>query len=114
MINKLRRNCMLKKYKFLLALVLIIYFSLFVFSQDVTKLPSRSSNDFIMLNEKLLLEIQKDFLSKKDLSYKPAIDRVVAEANILYKKGPFSVMYKKSIANSGDKHDYISIGVYWW
>lgn len=105
---------MLKKHKIILSIILIIYLSFFIFSQDVTKLPSRSNNDYIMLNEKFLLEIQKNILSGKDLSYKPAIDRVIAEANILLKKGPYSVMYKKSIANSGDKHDYISIGIYWW
>src|SRR5260370_2967528 len=30
------------------------------------------------------------------------------------KKGPFSVMDKQMVPPSGDKHDYMSMGTYWW
>ncbi|WP_165395278.1 alginate lyase family protein [Flagellimonas allohymeniacidonis] len=35
-------------------------------------------------------------------------------ANKLLAEGPFSVTQKTQIPPSGDKHDYISIGPYWW
>src|SRR5262245_11940190 len=30
------------------------------------------------------------------------------------KEGPFSVMDKQMLPPSGDKHDYMSMGTYWW
>lgn len=30
------------------------------------------------------------------------------------RKGSYSVVYKKGIAPSGDKHDYVSLSRYWW
>ena len=36
------------------------------------------------------------------------------EADEALKAGPFSVMNKKLTPPSGDKHDYMSLGPYWW
>ena len=35
-------------------------------------------------------------------------------ANVALTEGPFSVMDKKRVPPSGDKHDYLSMGPYWW
>ncbi len=53
-------------------------------------------------------------IARGDESLKPAMDRLIAEADEALKVGPFSVMDKKLTASSGDKHDYMSLGVYWW
>lgn len=38
----------------------------------------------------------------------------IKRADEQLKKGPYSVTYKKALPPSGDKHDYISMGPYWW
>lgn len=38
----------------------------------------------------------------------------IKRADEQLKKGPYSVTYKKVLPPSGDKHDYISMGPYWW
>lgn len=43
-----------------------------------------------------------------------AIDRLVRRAEVALREGPFSVMNKSSTPPSGDKHDFYSIGPYWW
>lgn len=53
-------------------------------------------------------------IQKKDKTFLPAYDALIKEAdNVLY-EGPFSVMDKKRTPPSGDKHDYLSGGPYWW
>ncbi len=39
---------------------------------------------------------------------------LLAEAGRALRAGPFSVMDKKLVPPSGDKHDYMSTGPYWW
>ncbi len=49
-----------------------------------------------------------------DESLQPALKRLRLEADEALKVGPFSVMDKKLTPPSGDKHDYMSFGPYWW
>ncbi len=49
-----------------------------------------------------------------DESLRPAMESLRTEANEALKAGPSSVMDKKLTAPSGDKHDYMSFGPYWW
>lgn len=42
------------------------------------------------------------------------VDAVRSEADRALSAGPFSVMDKKATPPSGDKHDYMSYGPYWW
>ena len=49
-----------------------------------------------------------------DESLQPAMERLRTQADEALKAGPFSVMDKKEIPPSGDKHDYMSLGPYWW
>ncbi|SDK81758.1 Glycosyl Hydrolase Family 88 [Catalinimonas alkaloidigena] len=36
------------------------------------------------------------------------------EADAMVQNGPYSVMEKAFLPPSGDKHDYLSMGIYWW
>jgi len=45
---------------------------------------------------------------------RPAYDLLVREADAALRAGPFSVVDKQRIPESGDKHDYVSMGPYWW
>jgi len=48
----------------------------------------------------------------KDLA--AAVEGLRRDADKALKAGPFSVMDKKAVPPSGDKHDYMSVGPYWW
>lgn len=43
-----------------------------------------------------------------------ALSRLRGDAEKALHVGPFSVMDKPQVAASGDKHDYLSLGRYWW
>ena len=49
-----------------------------------------------------------------DETLEPAVRRLRGQANNALKAGPFSVMDKTAVPPSGDKHDYMSRGPYWW
>jgi len=42
------------------------------------------------------------------------VERLCAEAELCLGKGPFSVMDKQFTPPSGDKHDFMSLGLYYW
>ncbi|NLD73980.1 MAG: alginate lyase, partial [Chloroflexi bacterium] len=49
-----------------------------------------------------------------DPALAPAVDALRAEADEALSAGPFSVTDKAVPAPSGDHHDYVSFGTYWW
>jgi hypothetical protein len=49
-----------------------------------------------------------------DEQLQAALKRLTGEANAMLSKGPFSVTDKTQAPPSGDKHDYRSVGPYWW
>lgn len=49
-----------------------------------------------------------------DKSFAPALAELEREAKSALKSGPFSVVAKTNLPPSGDKHDYMSIGPYFW
>ncbi len=49
-----------------------------------------------------------------DSALKPAVDRLRDEADAALAAGPFSVTFSGPIPPSGDIHDYMSVGPYWW
>ena len=59
--------------------------------------------------------MHKAQLKVGDKTLQPALDKLVSDAEKALKSGPFSVMHKKlPCPPSGDKHDYMSMGPYWW
>jgi len=48
----------------------------------------------------------------KDLAQ--ALKQLRREAEGAMKAGPFAVTFKRDTPPSGDKHDYVSVGPYWW
>jgi hypothetical protein len=61
----------------------------------------------------LLLEA-KQRVRAGDPALAPAYRRLLKDADAALKAGPFSVMDKKRLPPSGDRHDYMSFGPYWW
>ena len=56
----------------------------------------------------------KTRLAGGDQSLQPAINSLVKEAEQALQVSPPSVMQKSKMPPSGDKHDYMSVGPYWW
>ncbi|ADU15182.1 alginate lyase family protein [Asticcacaulis excentricus] len=44
----------------------------------------------------------------------PAVVKVIKDAEKVLTAGPWSVTYKTRTPPSGDRHDYMSLGPYWW
>lgn len=44
----------------------------------------------------------------------PAAAALIARADAALTSGPWSVMDKQAVPPSGDKHDFMSLGTYWW
>ena len=65
------------------------------------------------LNGKRLLEARAR-VAAGDAVLKPALDRLVREADEALGATAPSVMDKTTVPLSGDKHDYMSVGPYWW
>ena len=53
-------------------------------------------------------------LAAGDPALAPAFAALRAEAEAALTVGPFSVLDKEAMPPSGDKHDYLSLGTYWW
>ncbi len=60
------------------------------------------------------LELAKQKWRAGDETIAPAMARVISGANTWKSRGPFSVMDKDEIPPSGDKHDFLSYGSYYW
>jgi hypothetical protein len=43
-----------------------------------------------------------------------ALSELLQQAHRALQHGPYSVTYKTKVPPSGDKHDYMSVGPYWW
>ena len=56
----------------------------------------------------------KKEVRKKNPAWLPAYNRLLEAAAMALSEEPASVMDKKRIPPSGDKHDYLSLGTYWW
>jgi hypothetical protein len=61
-----------------------------------------------------LLEARHDAWKMGDAAMKPPVSRLLKEADALLAAKPLSVMDKKLLPPSGDRHDYYSFGIYWW
>lgn len=56
----------------------------------------------------------KTQIKKGNETYLPAYHALIERADEALTEGPFSVMDKKRTPPSGNKHDYLSMGPYWW
>jgi hypothetical protein len=67
--------------------------------------------------EPRLLSVPFDSLKSKCCQLRsddPALQALVSEAKRYLKQAPFSVMDKSRLADTGDKHDYLSLAPYFW
>jgi hypothetical protein len=90
--------------------IILLVFGLF--SSDLVAKTKEEPTTFLMRPE-LLIE-NKEKIKNQDPDLTEALADVINLANATLKKGPYSVTYKRNIPPSGDKHDYLSVGPYWW
>lgn len=67
---------------------------------------------FLLKPAVLTASLQK--IKNGDPEMKKALDTLLKEADEALTKGPYSVTFKSKTPASGDKHDYMSVGPYWW
>lgn len=53
-------------------------------------------------------------INAKDASVMPSFEALILRADKELAKAPYSVVLKTKTPDSGDKHDYYSVGPYWW
>jgi hypothetical protein len=89
-----------------LSCIALVVFSLFLQS---FKSPAQT-----FLIKPQYLQNAKDKIQKGDKALLKALDDLKIRADKALKSGPYSVTYKSKVPPSGDKHDYMSVGPYWW
>ena len=87
--------------------ILFTTVTLIGFSQVISK------SDMITIDHKALA-ITKQKIAQKDKGMMLAYEHLIQQCDKNLNFGPFSVMDKKDLPPSGNKHDYMSIGPYWW
>ena len=89
------------------------------FQTDVPTIYSTKPSGYIVGNEltvynyKMLSQV-KLAIREKDNDFLPAYKSLIKAADKALKEGSFSVMTKKQVAVSNNKHDYLSLAPYWW
>ncbi|WP_291963278.1 alginate lyase family protein [Maribacter sp.] len=89
------------------------------YKDDVPTIYSTTPNSYIVDNKltvydyKLLSQV-KLAIREKDDDFLPAYKSLIKAADKALKEGSFSVMTKKQVAVSNNKHDYLSLAPYWW
>jgi len=98
----------------------IIVSFLFIFSSVSSLLAQKNTeivSDFpktIAIDGKVL-QTNKELIAANDYDKVTAIKSLLKKADkLLVEEKTFSVMDKKQLPPSGDKHDYMSTGPYWW
>lgn len=81
-------------------------------AQEITQ-DRMSKADMIKLDF-TALQAKKKLVKAKDASVLKAYQFLIKKADSLLDFKPVSVMDKKDVPPSGNKHDYMSIAPYWW
>lgn len=94
------------------SIIIFIIFStaLLCYAQNVQP----RGNIEVYLIDRDILESNKEKIKLNDEHVLPAFENLMKQAASALTKGPFSVTYKDKYPPSGDKHDYMSLGPYWW
>ena len=80
---------------------------------NVASFAKKDNLNVYSINPARLNELHNQYLKNKLFDNK-AFNELISKANNFLNMKPVSVMDKSQIPPSGDKHDYISRGPYWW
>ena len=85
----------------------------FLFLLSITFLSNSQNTNGIFVDFEQTKKVKR-LIQQNDKKYLPAYKALIEKAELAMKEGPFSVVNKKRTPPSGDKHDYLSMGPYWW
>lgn len=102
----------MKKIILLLALFVVSFMAC---TQQEEQNASNNQNErsLIFLNRNVLNRVKCE-IQREDVSVMPAYQQLIADVEKILTEGTFTVISKKQVPPSGDKHDYVSRGPYWW
>jgi len=84
-----------------------------VLAQAVKNIPTDFPKTLVLKGE--VLDRNYQLIKANDIEKTKALKSIVSKADKILKEGKlYSVMNKKQVPPSGDKHDYMSTGPYWW
>ncbi len=104
-------NCYMRKY--IVTYLMVIFLSAGSAKAQNADRPEKVKPRVFALNPDKLVEA-KTRLAKGDVDLRPAMKKLRADAEEALQVKPVSVMDKTLTPPSGDKHDYMSFGPYWW
>ena len=91
----------------------IVVLFVFTLSLNTSGLAQKAPSTLLLHGEVLLKN--KQAINKQDPEKLMALQEIKATADLILKEGKlYSVMNKKKVPPSGDKHDYMSQAPYWW
>ena len=91
----------------------IVVLFVFTLSLNTSGLAQKVPSTLLLHGEVLLKN--KQAINNQDSEKLMALQEVKATADLILKEGKlYSVMNKKKVPPSGDKHDYMSQAPYWW
>jgi len=91
----------------------ILFLALFVFTLSCSTASAGEPPRVFALDPALLAAV-KGRVAAGDVRLTPAVERLRDEADAALREGPFSVTLTGPVPPSGDRHDYMSVGPYWW
>ncbi len=95
----------------------IKYFILIITIISSVSCERKENNDEFVepfLIDVVYLKKSKERIGKNDSLLNYAFNKLIKEAEIALKEGPFSVTHKEKFPASGNKNDYASYSRYWW
>ena len=96
------------------AVVLTSGFAVGLFSGEVPGSEAASETPKFFSTDPQTLAASRSALAAGDATLRPALNRLLAEADDKLEQKPPSVMDKIQVPPSGDKHDYLSQAPYFW
>jgi len=113
LLTKLNRNgyytiSIMKNWLFVLLSLLLM-----VSCDEKQEMTEKNHPAQILLN-RLVLERSKNAIQRNDPNVMPAYKALIDKAEGMLSEEPHSVMDKQQTPPSGNKHDYMSMGPYWW
>ena len=103
---------MIKNNKYIALLFTVVSLNSLL-AQEVKVSSNNSPKTLVLKGE--ALERNYQLISANDFDKTKALQTLLAKADKILKEAKlYSVMNKKQVPPSGDKHDYMSTGPYWW
>lgn len=99
---------------FIIRTVLLSFIAFIYPGMKEQVLAQAAANNFLETKMLANLNKSKELIESKQANYLAACKKLMAEADKALTEGPFSVMDKKLLPPSGDKHDYLSLAPYFW